>query len=199
MEPPKNATVSAAGAPLWAAAVVVRTFARVAVNIPMYPAVPEARAPTKNATVVFQPRSETKIPAPTTTTKIAEGIFAPHEHQSAFVNFLSDFRHFRYPPNRQAPSDKPATPPKTDDTQNHWNQSNRNITNPSQVGNSLRNTPSGPIRCNSNNTMYIGAFSVHNYSLRLKAPCRRRHCLRRAVKTRHSQLQVGSAGRAQSL
>ena len=35
IEPPKNATVRAAGAPLSAAAVVVRTFARVAVNIPI--------------------------------------------------------------------------------------------------------------------------------------------------------------------
>ena len=71
IEPPKKATVRAAGAPLSAAAVVVRTFARVAVNIPMYPAEAEASAPTKKAAVVFQPRSEKKISTPTKMAKIA--------------------------------------------------------------------------------------------------------------------------------
>ena len=55
MEPPKNATDRAAGAPCVCAAVVVRTFAFVAVYIPIQPAPADESAPTMNATAVEAP------------------------------------------------------------------------------------------------------------------------------------------------
>ncbi len=76
-EPPKKATVSAAGAPLVAAAVVVRTFAFVAAYIPKKPAAAEAIPPTKNDTDVFQPSAK-KSRTPTTrpkTTRIESSRF----------------------------------------------------------------------------------------------------------------------------
>ena len=55
MEPPKNATDSAAGAPCVCAAVVVRTLALVAVYMPIQPAPAEDKAPTTNAIAVEGP------------------------------------------------------------------------------------------------------------------------------------------------
>ena len=45
MDPPKNATARASSRPLVCAATVVRTFARVAVRMPMRPAAADATAP----------------------------------------------------------------------------------------------------------------------------------------------------------
>ncbi len=56
-DPPKNATLRAAGAPAVCAAVVVRTLARVAAYIPMYPARAEEMAPTANAKAVCHGRN----------------------------------------------------------------------------------------------------------------------------------------------
>ena len=69
IDPPKNATDRAAGAPCVCAAVVVRTFALVAVYMPIQPAPAEASAPTMNATTVEAPspgeknRMTIRIPA----------------------------------------------------------------------------------------------------------------------------------------
>ena len=61
--PPRNATVSAAFIPLWAAC-AVRTFARTAITIPTYPANEEAPAPIKKPTAVSKPNLSETAPAP---------------------------------------------------------------------------------------------------------------------------------------
>ena len=61
--PPRNATVSAAFIPLWAAW-AVRTFARTAMTMPTYPASDDAPAPIKNPTAVSKPNLSEIAPAP---------------------------------------------------------------------------------------------------------------------------------------
>ena len=56
MDPPKNATFNAAAAPLVLAATAVLTLAFVAEYIPIYPAVPEQRAPSVNDIAVSGPK-----------------------------------------------------------------------------------------------------------------------------------------------
>ena len=65
------------------AAVAVRTFACVAVYIPIYPAAPEQTAPSKNAKAVAPPRSLSQIAKKTTVQKIASRLY------SAFINTIA--------------------------------------------------------------------------------------------------------------